>query len=251
MKKIFILCSLILIGCAPSDGPYEQTFSFDDRYLERGTYKDGKKDGPYTTIFIKEGTIKEEGTYKDGEYDGLYKEYSVSKKSGGLAEEGNYKAGLQIGTWKYYTGGKLSRTINYNEDGNKDGVETAYLRDQNGNYLRDKIEKQTWKNGVKEGPPVYSAYKKKSTTRSSSSGSQKGVYDLRKGEITFRIVVREDRSVPGELFYSGFSSVYGVEGNVSGIIKNNTLYEDGAFKMGTIDRNGKWIKYDGHTISKR
>ncbi len=249
MKKIFILCSLILIGCAPSDGPYEETL-LGDRYLERGTYKDGKKNGPYTTIFIKDGTIKEEGTYKDGEYDGPYKLYSTSKKNGFVQEEGNYKAGKGIGTWKYYkSGGKLSRTINYNEDGKKDGVETVYL-DPRGERL-DKIEKQTWKNGVKEGPPVYSAYKKKSTTRSSSSGSQKGVYDLRKGEITFRIVVREDRSVPGELFYNGFSSVYGVEGNVSGIIKNNTLYEDGAFRMGTIDRNGKWIKYEQWTIPKR
>jgi len=126
----------------------------------------------------------------------------------------------------------------------------------------------TYVNGTKEGPAVFyyadgrtknqtyvdgklqsSSYS--SPLPGSSSGSQKGVYDLRKGEITFRIVVREDRSVPGELFYSGFSSVYGVEGNVSGIIKNNTLYEDGTFRMGTIDRNGKWIKYEQWTIPKR
>jgi hypothetical protein len=112
-------------------------------------------------------------------------------------------------------------------------------------YADGRTKNETYVNGKKQG----SSYS--SPLPGSSSRSQKGVYDLRKGEITFRIVVREDSSVPGELFYSGFSSVYGVEGNVSGIIKNNTLYEDGAFKMGTIDRNGKWIKYNGHTISKR
>ena len=44
--------------------------------------------------------------------------------------------------------------------------------------------------------------------------------------------------------------MYGVEGNVNGTIKDNTLYEGGVMRIGSIDRNGKWIKYDGHTIYK-
>jgi antitoxin component YwqK of YwqJK toxin-antitoxin module len=152
--------------------------------------------------------------------------------------ESTYVNGIEEGpAVTYYVNGDKREFTYVNGKMHGDAVYT---------YRNGRTDQERYENGKK----VYDSATVKSSSRSSSysssSSSQKGRYNLR-GDISFSIVVSGSGDI---LEYSGFSDVYGVQGNVSGTIKNNTLYEDGVMGIGSIDRNGKWIKYDGHIIYK-
>ena len=209
MKKIFILCSLILIGCGSSVEPYEESYDNGQLKIETSTkVENGERHGEFIR-YHKDGKIKETGTYVNGTKEGP----SVYYWSDGDRQERTYVNGTKEGP-----------AVLYYADG----------RTKNQTYVDGKLQSSSYS----------------SSRPGSSSGSQKGLYDLRKNEISFRIVVT-DSDIDGILLYDGFSSVYGVEGNMNGTIKDNTLYEAGVMRIGSIDRNGKWIQYDGHTIPRR
>ena len=276
MKKIFILCSLILIGCGSSGEPYEESYDNGQLKIETST-KDGERHGEFIRYY-EDGKIKETGTYVNGTKEGPAVFYWPS----GSREERTYVNDTKEGPSVYYwpSGSREERTY---VNGTKEGPAVYYYAEgdrEEYTYVNGKLEgpsvyywsdgdrqERTYVNGTKEGPAVFyyadgrtknqtyvdgklqsSSYS--SSRPGSSSGSQKGLYDLRKNEISFRIVVT-DSDIDGILLYDGFSSVYGVEGNMNGTIKDNTLYEAGVMRIGSIDRNGKWIQYDGHTIPRR
>jgi len=255
MKKIFILCSLILIGCGSSVEPYEESYDNGQLKIETSTkVENGERHGEFIR-YHKDGKIKETGTYVNGTKEGP----SVYYWSDGDRQERTYVNGTKEGPAVYYhTNGDREEFTYVN--GKYEGPSVYYWSDGD-------RQERTYVNGTKEGPAVlyyadgrtknqtYVDGKLQSSSYSSSrpgssSGSQKGLYDLRKNEISFRIVVT-DSDIDGILLYDGFSSVYGVEGNMNGTIKDNTLYEAGVMRIGSIDRNGKWIQYDGHTIPRR
>ena len=231
MKKILLLCSLILIGCGSSVEPYEEFYDNGQLKIETST-KNDELNGEFIRYY-EDGKIKETGTYVSGKKEGPAVYYFLY----GDREEGTFVNGIEEGPAVYYYGDGRSASSYYGDGSTS--VDINYVDGKNtllfiGNHqVKDSFKKS-------------SSYS--SSLPGSSSGSQKGVYDLRKGEITFRIVVSGSGDI---LEYSGFSKVYGVQGNVSGTIKNNTLFEDGVVRIGTIDRNGKSIRYNGQTIFKR
>ena len=257
MKKILLLlCSLILIGCGGQtheDGPFRWYYENGNIRTE-GTYKNDIMVGVIKE-YNEDGTLKSERTYVNGKKEGPAVFYWVN----GDREERTYVNDTIEGPAVFYAsdsgkwkGDREERTY---VNGKREGPSVYY-------WVNGNREERTYVNGKKEGPAVYyyadgrtknktyvngkSQSSSSSNSYNSSSGSQKGRYILR-GDISFTIVV----SGSGDsLEYSGFSNVYGVQGNVSGTIKNNTLYEDGVMGIGSIDRNGKWIQYDGHTIYK-
>ena len=164
-------------------------------------------------------------THEDGPFRWYY-------ENGNIRTEGTYKNDIMVGVIKEYNEDGTLKSERTYVNGKKEGPAVYY-------YADGRTKNKTYVNGKSQSSSSSNSY-------NSSSGSQKGRYILR-GDISFTIVV----SGSGDsLEYSGFSNVYGVQGNVSGTIKNNTLYEDGVMGIGSIDRNGKWIQYDGHTIYK-
>lgn len=229
------------------EGSYKKYYK-SGNLEEESFYKNNKLDGIQTLYFDNEQLIKNQViNYSNGSIDGLYERYyengQLKKKASVNSNEkyfGNYK--------EYYENGQLKIDSNYKagklEGSYKEYYENGKLR-KDGAYAYGEFVP-----GLRLGTSNLSSELERANSGNSNSGSsQKGLYDLRDGEVVFRIAVTES-DVDGIFNYDGFSSVYGVEGNVNGTIKNNTLYEDGVMRIGSIDSGGRWIKYEQWTIPK-
>ena len=224
------------------DGSYKSYYENGELKIE-SFLMDGKKDGIHKTYY-ENGQLEQESPYKNDKRDGFARAYH---ENGQPKLEGSFKNDKLVGITKmYYENGQLKSEAIY-KDGKLDGIKKDFY--SNGQLKSEAI----YKDGKRDGPQKSYDENGKlivKRTKTKSSGSQQGVYDLRNGEVVFRISVTKS-GVDGILNYNGFSSVYGVEGTVSGTIKNNILYEDGVMRVGSIDSSGRSINYQQWTIPKR
>ena len=278
MKKYLLLIISFIISCSSSPEPTHR----DKVFYDDGKYYLKENNQLFSGIlfdtFENSESIQWEVPVKDGVNDGLLKQYY---SSGRLEIEQGYKNGIKHQTYstryfdneentkktvlyfyndkaaglfeEYHENGQLKIKTSV-KDGRPHGDYDEY--DENGELIKYGAYAGFFMEDLRTGPyspedeESESINSGSSKSASTKSGSQKGLYDLRNGEVVFRIVVTES-NVDGIFNYDGFSSVYGVEGNVNGTIKNNTLYEDGVMRIGSIDSGGRWIKYEQWTIPKK
>ncbi|MDR2498859.1 MAG: hypothetical protein LBD28_05410 [Tannerellaceae bacterium] len=132
-----------------ADG-YERRFDPDGNITEERFYKNGKADGKAFQIINRkqsdEYTMR--ASYLNGQYDG---EYSETFANGNPKVKGAYTEGKRQGVWEYFkrdgthakpteeyldntvirrieyfTDGKVSREVNFNNEGRKHGAEKEY-----------------------------------------------------------------------------------------------------------------------------
>ena len=106
---------------------------------------------------------------------------------------------------------------------------------------------------VGPGSPDYGKSSKSSQTGTvkSSRGNPFGLYTYKSSQVDLRITVSPGSSnYPDIWVYFGYTYEGGIEGHADGTIKDNILYENGVIKNGSIDRNGRWLKWGRYTLRK-
>lgn len=105
------------------NGDYEAFL--DNRPIEKGHYKEGRKDGQFSYYSKFDGKLKEEKSYKNGKLDGVSKSFYTDGK---LEHERNFKAGKQDGKeLRYDYDGTLRMDHNY-KNGKQVGKQYTYMK---------------------------------------------------------------------------------------------------------------------------
>ena len=113
----YVLGVFLLVGCGPSDGPYQDHYP-NGKVKEAGEYRGGEKSGKWT-YYWKSGVKKTKGLYSKGVPRGTWIYYD---KRGSVIGEGTYKDGkMWNGTFVRYVIGipKIMRIEEGKDPGGK------------------------------------------------------------------------------------------------------------------------------------
>lgn len=108
------------------DGRYTTYFA-DGKVMEELAYKEGMREGTYTSYYDN-GQVRETGLYKEDLLEGPWKGFY---KNGQKQFENEYNAGKLKGQAKYYyQSGSVKDIINYDDEGNLEGLYQNYDIDE-------------------------------------------------------------------------------------------------------------------------
>ena len=219
----------------------------DNQKVEEGSFKDSKKVGSWKKYFPS-GNVQNEISYKGGRPNGYYINYYDNGK---IEEEGTWVNNRQVGQFKrYYENGVLSQEFNFNEKGDREGVQKYYY--ENGKVM---MEGQ-WANGQESG--ILKEYyengdlrAEKNFTNGTMDPASSNTYEPKKPMVKIAEtdeekaspVVAKGEELPnmGTFNGNGYGKLYN---------KNNQIAKDGTFKNYKLIE-GKYYIYNKDGIIQK